>query len=143
MKKIRIGNDVAVIWTLVNKEDQTPFPVMTDAQVFLTNGYTKIPMDYTVTGGNVISLSFLGKDQKLVGEYDLLYVENEGEDNMISFDTKRAFELVPHSWHETGDDTEGVVTYTVEVTSEVATGSFIRDFDEIIIDCGTATRVID
>ena len=66
MKKIRIGNDIRITWTLMN--DDRPYPVNVEhMRLFYEVDYRNIEItDYSVSN-NIITFTFLGKDQEFVG----------------------------------------------------------------------------
>lgn len=137
MKKIRIGNDIRITWTLMN--DDRPYPVNVEhMRLFYEVDYRNIEItDYSVSN-NIIAFTFLGKDQEFVGRYALKYVEYEGQGGMLTYDTKNAFALVPHSWQieDPCDDTENVEIETVEITSDIGYDIIPPGF-RLILDCGT------
>lgn len=118
-KKIRIGNDIRIEWTLIS-EDGSPYIPRDTARIFLGCGMNGINItDFTVDE-NVISFTFYGKDQKHVGCYSLLIIENDGERDMVTFDTAGVFQLVYHSWQTGGDDCCGhIKTEFVTITSNM------------------------
>lgn len=119
MKKIRLGNDIGITWTLI-AEDGSPYIPRDTARIALCCGMNRIPItDFTVDE-NVITFTFFGKDQKHVGCYSMLIIENDGERDMVTFDTAGAFQLVYHSWQTGGEDCCGrIKTEFVTITSSM------------------------
>lgn len=105
MKKIRIGNDIAIAWSI--NVDRTPYLVEGKPAILYVssgNGMRMRIADFTVSG-SIVSFTFRGKDQITAGIYTLSLLVNPGEDNMLSFDCCEAFQLV--DWTclaESGED---------------------------------------
>lgn len=117
MKRIRIGNDINVAWSILQK-DGTPFSLEArDVKVFLRTPFGKQDVsDYTINN-NVIEWTFLGRSQKVQGYYSLILVINEGNRGMVTTDTCNFVELVPCSCQVGGQDNDGVQTEAIELTS--------------------------
>lgn len=83
----------------------------------LQNAYrTKDLTDFTVSG-NVVSWTFYGKDQKSIGSYNLILIENQGERGMVTVDIVTAFVLVAHTEQESGNPEGDVTIQTVSLES--------------------------
>ena len=117
MKSIRIGNDFSIVWSL-SYENGNPYDLTGKSfKVYLcASGKQFEVTNYTVSE-NTIQFVFLGKEQHYLGQYDLKYVENDGEIDMLTYDTRGAFELVTHSWLAIDGSQEGVEIDAVEVSS--------------------------
>lgn len=127
MKKFRIGNDVIIRWTLLDGDGNPYLLAGRDFDVYLINvpSGRRIRVDgATISGENVIGFVYYGKDQDCVGSYNLLYVENGGDEAMISFDVHDAFALMPHTWQTAdGEDPTGISTGSVYLSSTIAAGT--------------------
>ena len=122
-KRIRIGNDVQVTWTLV---DQSGEPYDLSGRSFVIEldvAWTRIRFSGSELSveGNVVSFTYPGKEQKQPGPYHLKLVENEGDDEMVTYDVKDAFVLVPHSWMEGGENAPSLSTEYVDISSVIGT----------------------
>ena len=92
MKSIRIGNDINIAWSILEKG--APYNLEgLKTNLYLKDMYGKSPIACTVEG-NVIFLTFKGVDQKHTGKYSLELVINEGENNMITTDARNFVNLV-------------------------------------------------
>lgn len=133
MKKIRIGNDISIAWTLKSGEEAYNLAGRRfEIRMFVSGNM--IAVASPSVSGNVISFIFRGKDQRLTGTYSLLYVENPGQNEMVAFDERAAFELVSHSWQTGGKNKEGIQAESVEITSSLSTNA--PTYDEIIAALG-------
>lgn len=135
MKKIRIGNDIYITWTLTDSSGNPYDLTGREFEVWMVTWGIRIRVTDFTYNENVISWTYLGKDQKATGEFALLLVENRGGVAMVTYDTKDAFELVAHSWLTGDDDTEGVQTETVDIVSQIDTGAPVTA-EEIIAALG-------
>lgn len=94
MKNIRIGNDIACVWTISRNGQPEDFSNK-NLQLYLLNQYgVKVDMDFTIEEGNNIKFTFYGKDQTTTGIYRCILVENKGEEGMNTVDSCDAFNLV-------------------------------------------------
>lgn len=128
MKKIRLGNDIQFNWSLFNSEGD-PYNIEgANLRITYTSfrGVTEVT-DFSVSG-NVVSWTFKGKDQKILGDYIITLQKNAGEDGMITIDKCSAFRLVARSCDTGGEDTcSHLKVETVDITStldvqQIATG---------------------
>lgn len=120
-EKIRLGNDIGIDWSLIDSEGN-PYAVEgKDVSIEIDVGEKKrVRIKELSLSGNTVSFVYWGKDQKYTGRCDLKFIENDGEKEMVTFDTKDAFELVAHSWLIGGEpETERVQLSFVTVTSEL------------------------
>lgn len=123
MSDIRIGKDFNVLWAVYKRVDGQRLPydlAGKSLQLFVGNDYGKKEVTGWKAKGNVIEWTFLGKDQKDKGAYQLILVENAGKEGMVTVDTCKAFNLVDHSCDENVDGSSDVVIKTVVLESEVA-----------------------
>lgn len=130
MKKIRIGNDIHVNWTILDVDGQPYIVEGKDIRVFMdvqssSNMRTFVQSnpsievtEFTATD-NVISFTYWGREQEVLGNYILRFTENAGEVGMVTFDLKDAFSIVAHSWLEGQGDTTTIETEVVNLTSVI------------------------
>ena len=118
-RKIRLGNDIDITWSLLDK-DENPYIVDgRDFEIEVIVGTRKYRMYDVSASGNQIHFEFYGKDQRTLGKATLVYIENGGRVDMVTFDTKDAFEMVPHSWLAVDSD-EHPETITLDVVTIVS-----------------------
>ena len=124
-RKIRLGNDIDITWSLLDKEKNPYIVEERDFVIEVVVGLMKYRMYNVTASGNSIHFVFYGKDQQTTGPATLVYIENGGRVDMVTFDTKDAFKMVPHSWQAVDDDehpetvTLDVVTILSELQSSV------------------------
>ena len=117
-RKIRIGNDLTIQWTLYDGD--TPYDLTgRDFEIWVTRFGTRQQMTGLSVVGNVVTFTFFGKDQRIPGKYDLVYIENKGEAGMVTYDTRDVFELAEHSWDTEGGQESEVVADTIELVSQI------------------------
>lgn len=79
MEKIRIGNDIDILWSITAVSSGTEFPYDLSGRsltLYLKNAFGKEEIkDYTIEGGS-LRFRYYGKDQKKAGRYSLILVEN-------------------------------------------------------------------
>ena len=99
MRDIRIGNDFTIKWSLYKNdgETRTPYEVTGAAVLKLCSAYGTREVYGWQASGNTIVWTFRGADQRHLGPYQLVYIENDGKPNMITVDTCDAFCLVSQS----------------------------------------------
>lgn len=122
MRNIRIGKDFDIKWRVFRKEGDTrsPYEFQDDVKLKLVSSYGSREVTGWTIDGNMLSWTFRGKDQKYIGPYQLVLIENDGNDGMVTVDICDAFNLVAHSCQETGAADNGdVVVETVELYSDV------------------------
>ena len=117
-KRIRIGNDIPISWTLTTGGEAYDLTGKT-FEVRMVNLGKVIAVASPAVTGNVLTWTFYGAEQRYLGPYDLLFVENPGAHEMVTFDVRAPFVLVAHSWETGGSDDGGVETETVDVSSEL------------------------
>lgn len=98
-EKIRIGNDIDVRWSLIDAEGQPYNLEGRDVAIEIEiGGKKRYRVSELDVSGNTVHFVYWGKDQKYTGPCDLKFIENNGEREMVTFDTQEAFTLVSHSW---------------------------------------------
>ena len=119
MKDIRIGNDIAVRWSLFIKETNEPFNLAgLSLKLYLKNMYGKKEVEGFTVQDNTIVWGFYGKDQKHLGKYSLELVANEGDKGMLTVDVCDFVNLVPCSCKSSnGKDEYGIETETIVLES--------------------------
>ena len=120
-QKIRRGNDIEITWSLYDSEND---PYIVDGRNFvveLCNEYGKVQPSNVTSNGNEIHFYYRGKDQRYLGSYSLKYIENGGQVDMVTFDTKDAFFIVAHSWQavDAGETPETIQLEVVTISSEL------------------------
>ena len=121
MKRLRIGKDFGLTWTIKAKNagENSPYNPSSDSVLLLVTPYNKVKAEGVTFDGDKVRWIFRGKDQKHPGIYGLELVENWGKDGMITIDTCKAFELVEHTCEETGQDGDGLIFDAIEFMTEV------------------------
>ncbi len=122
MKRIRIGKDFAVKWSIYSKTETGRKPYALDSENSLLRIVTPLKVEEAngyIVEDNVLTWVFRGRQQKLLGVYALELVERNGANGMITIDTCKAFELVAHTCEETDNDNGDIVIDSVEFDSEV------------------------
>lgn len=131
MKRKRIGNDINIAWAIMT-EDGKPFDLsIGKVSLYLKNYVRKEEVRGFSIEGNVILWTFLGKNQKNLGNHSLEVVINEDAEGMITTDACDFVCLVPCSCKEGGEDDNGVTTETVNLTSVITLGGGAYDDTEI------------
>ena len=118
---IRIQNDFTVQWGIFLKTEEGREEYNLEGKELilrLQNPYRTENLTNFTVRGNVIEWTFLGKDQKALGPYTLILVENQGKQGMVSIDKVNAFTLVAHTEEETGNDEGAVKIRTINLESE-------------------------
>lgn len=120
MKNIRIGNDIVIKWSVYRQGQPEDFSGK-NISVSLHEPFTNTKADIAyIIEGNVVNISFFGKDQKKVGQYTLKLVENEGTINMHTIDHCNPFTLVSKSCMAGGkDDCSNIHVESVELESDI------------------------
>lgn len=119
MKKIRIGNTVALSWEIFihDGDEVLPYDLTGKAiSVYLINAFATVKIEDFITEDNVLSFTWEGSEQRFAGVYQLTLVENENTDTMLTFDECEAFELVRCSC---SDDEDEDTIEKVELSSKL------------------------
>ena len=109
MKRIRIGNDVRIEWTLLRNGEAESLAGR-DVTVSLVHDMSRavVPFEWACSGNKVVG-TFRGKDQEKAGRYSLVFVENAGRPDMHTLDRAEVLALVDRSWKTDGEDRKSVV----------------------------------
>lgn len=120
-QKIREGNDIDIRWSLLDEESNPYILDGREVSIELHCGKKRVKIKEIETDGNTVHFVYYGKDQKYLGSYNLCYIENDGEKEMVTFDIKDAFNLVEHSWLaiDEGETPDTVQLDFVTVTSNL------------------------
>lgn len=124
MRKIRVGNDIEGWWTLLDNEDHPYIAEGKDFAVELLVNTRKVRLTEFSASGNVIHFFYRGKDQRTTGSVNLIYIENGGKVDMVTYDEKDVWLMVPHSWLAVDSDEQEdrLTVETVELTSHLDVG---------------------
>ena len=114
MKKIRLGNDIPIEWSINRNNQPEDFTGKTLRLTMIGTSGTAEVTDYTVEG-NILRWMFWGKDQHKPSTYHFCLVENGGEEGMFTIDTCDVLRLVSRSC--AADDCDG--PFTMQVTSNI------------------------
>lgn len=126
MKKIRIGNDIPIKWT-INRDGQPEDFSGKTIKLLMRSMSDEVEItDYKIEG-NVISWTFFGKDQTKATAYTFTLIENEDQEGMFTIDACRVLQLVECSDQADDDDSDMNVEETTDGTSgEVTADSEIQ-----------------
>lgn len=120
MKKIRIGKDITIHWTILTNGEEISLENR-DLKLVLTDPLRRTTtLDYSVEG-NVLTATYRGVLQRTLGEYSLTLWENYNQDGQTAVDACGAFTLVPTTCAEGGTD-NGLDTETVELSGDLELG---------------------
>ena len=118
MKKVRIGNDIAIEWSIYRLGEGE---ILQDKKVevkILDPKMMPVPFSYEIVENKIIGV-FEGRIQKCVGAYTLLLLENCGELHMNTLDECNFVQLVPHSYMEGGKDESSITTEIIELSTDI------------------------
>lgn len=87
----RLGTDITINWPITINGDEKILSEYDLTLYIICNRYKK-ELPFT-TEGNTLTFTFYGKDQRVYGDYDLLLVLNEGKEEQVMLDNKKAFNL--------------------------------------------------
>lgn len=125
MKRIRIGNDIRIEWTLLRNGEAESLEGR-DISVSLVNDVSRTSVPVTVlVHENVVYVTYYGKDQASTGTYSIVVVENAGKQDMHTLDHAEVFLMVDRSYKTTcghdEDECSNINTVvTVELTDDLA-----------------------
>ena len=122
MKKIRIGNDIPIKWTINRDGQPEDFSGKTIKLLMRSMSEEVEITDYQIDG-NVISWTFFGKDQTKSTAYTFTLIENEGQEGMFTIDACRVLQLVECSDQADDDDSD----MNVEESTDGTTGYVTAD----------------
>lgn len=130
MRKIRIGNDIAVQWSLVAKGTGEPFVVEgKDIRLSLKSIFATTEIEDFTARGNTIAWTFKGAEQKQTGIYSLVVSVVDAQGAMVTTDVCQFVELVACSCEADGADEAGVQTESIDLVSNVEIGGGGADID--------------
>lgn len=114
MKRIRIGKDIEIHWPILTNGQQVALEGR-DLKLFVhLPSHMDIPVDFT-TEGNTAIFTISGTMQKSIGVYRLTMWENLQKSGQTAVDYCKAFELVPTTLLEGGEDESNLTTETVNL----------------------------
>lgn len=123
MDKIRIGNDIAIRWGILAGINGNESPYNLEGKnltLYLQNvNGEALMVPLFSTHGNVIEFTYHGKDQKQLGAYSLILVENEDLPDMHTVDMCKAFSLVGCTCQEDKGDSDEVECVYLEFSSTI------------------------
>lgn len=121
MKRIRIGKDIEIRWPILTNGEQV---ALEERDLYLSlhlPSCMEIPVQFE-SEGNIAIFTVSGSLQKQLGAYRLTLWENKGKSGQTAVDYCDAFELVPTTCMEGGND-NNLTTETVDLdTSELVIG---------------------
>lgn len=121
MKRIRIGKDIEIRWPILTNGEQV---ALEGRDLYLSlhlPSCMEIPVQFE-SEGNVAIFTVSGSLQKQLGAYRLTLWENKGKSGQTAVDYCDAFELVPTTCMEGGND-NNLTTETVDLdASELVIG---------------------
>lgn len=91
MIKNRIGTDITINWPITIDGEERDLSQLDLTLYVICNRYKK-ELPFT-TEGNTLTFTFFGKNQRVRGDYDLMLVLNEGKEEQVILDNKKAFNL--------------------------------------------------
>lgn len=114
MKRIRIGKDIEIHWPILTNGEEVALEGR-DLKLFVhLPSHMDIPVDFT-TEGNTAIFTISGAMQKSIGVYRLTMWENLQKRGQTAVDYCKAFELVPTTLLEGGEDESNLTTETVDL----------------------------
>ena len=99
MKHIRIGKDIRLQWTITTDGAAVPLEGR-DLTLELKSPIGKVIILPYRLDGNILTMTYYGYEQTVVGEYSLTLWENKGKPGQNVVDAIRAFKLVRTSPEE-------------------------------------------
>ena len=99
MRHIRIGKDISLRWTITTDGAAVPLEGR-DLTLEMKSPIGKVIILPFRVDGNVLSMTYYGYEQTVVGEYSLTLWENKGKQGQNVVDAIRAFKLVRTSPEE-------------------------------------------
>lgn len=142
MEKIRIGNDIEVLWAIYAGEgiNEAPYDLTgRNLSLYMNGSFGRIPLEGVTTEGHILRCMFWGKDQMYLGKYSLELVENEGLEGMHTVDECDAFQLVRCSC-ETDNNPEGrLECIHLQFRGSISVGFPTIGGESIVIDSALST----
>lgn len=136
MSKIQAGNTFDILWSIY--VSNAPYDLRQKDLTFTILDPYGVPFtaeNFTICGANsnVIRWRFEGKDQRLIGRYTLILIENNGKADMRTLDKRNAFQLVQHSDQAQPQNDSKINIETIELHSSFAIdGSYSEKAYEVI-----------
>lgn len=131
MQSYRIGNDIPFRWPIYTGRDIDRIPFDLTGRKLTLEAISKTGKSYPIemtTDGNIVQGTFYGKDQKVIGPYVLVLIENKDEVGMRTIDTCDFVNLVDRSYKATGGSNDIIHYDVMELSgSRVATYSGVVD----------------
>lgn len=124
MKKIRIGKDISVRWPILTNGAPESLDGR-DLTLFIKSQYNVAKQLEFSTEDNIVSFTFPGTEQQMLGTYKLTLWENYGRQGQTAVDCCEAFTLVACTCEEKPGD-NGLTTETIDLESssiEIWSGS--------------------
>ena len=131
MKSVRIGNDIHIKWSLLNKGEQF-FLEGKDVTIYQSCKYETRKITNFSISGSTVTWTFFGKEQKYTGTYSVELVVNEGKENMITTDARKFVNLIPHCCDTEDSDEQDFVVESICLKTEVKFVSML--IDDILSD---------
>lgn len=123
MFKKRIGNDISFTWHIYRKDGETRVPEDFTGKQVEVKLISPLQRPVTITdisiATGVVTFTFKGKDQQVLGSYTAVLYENKGADGMVTIDTIEAVTLVKHSYMEEHNRCENITASSVDMESEI------------------------
>lgn len=117
MKRIRINNDLAIEWSiLTNGQPMSIEGREIKVEISNTRGYSIKPA--VTAQGNTLFFALKGAEQTSLGMHRIKATDTT-DGAMNTLDIADAFELVPHTFMEGGEDAEGMNVRRIELTSNI------------------------
>lgn len=133
MKKIRIGKDVDIRWTILTNGEPDPLHGRDLKVVILDPIRRRTTISDYSADGNILSFRYPGTQQKSVGKHSLTLWENYGKIDMTAVDACNVFELVATTCQEPASDIE---SETVQAQSNIQIGIKGASAYEVAVENG-------
>lgn len=128
MKKVRIGNDIAVEWKIYRLGEEETLQGKDIAVKLLDPMMKPVSFTYEIEGNKITGV-FEGRNQCRTGAYTLLLVENCGQLHMNTIDECNFVQLVPHTFMEGGKDESSITTEKIDLSTDIEVPSNGLDGD--------------
>lgn len=142
MRKIRIGKDIEIRWTILTNGSAVPLDGR-DLRLQVASLLSgPVELGFSIEGEerNIVIATFRGIEQKKIGSYRITLWENFGKDGQTAVDYCEAFSLVATTCEESDADPGNLETATVDLgTGDLGTGIPGKDGKsayEIAVDNG-------
>lgn len=123
MFKKRIGNDITITWKIYRKNGEIKEPELFDGKdvivELMSPSQRPAKIDNVSMAPGVVTFTFKGKNQHILGSYTAVLSENRGADGMVTIDTIEAITLVPYSYMEAFNRCENITASSVDIESEI------------------------